>query len=200
MPRHSLTGVTSSLFPCSQSAGGDLSVSQCCCHFPDPACSDFCGKFLKFAAGEAAEGGGARWVYSRAAALTHGSSSSLCAGSELRDVCREGAAAVVPGPVWRLPGCVHHQHDHVLQGRPGLLRPHPQTQTRSHVSRAAETNKTGRQTDTQWSLVRFWNLLLNLSLAVCILFTTQTVKGTISPTFMLVNVAMGLRYKISWGL
>lgn len=56
-------------------------------------------------------------------------------GSGLRDVRREGAAAVVPGPVPGLPGCVHHQHDHVLQRRPGFLRPHPQTQTRSDVSR-----------------------------------------------------------------
>lgn len=53
---------------------------------------------------------------------------------EVRDVRREGAAAVVPGPGPGLPGCVHHQHDHVLQGRPGFLRPHPQAQTRSHVS------------------------------------------------------------------
>lgn len=33
---------------------------------------------------------------------------------EHRDVRREGAAAVVPGPGPGLPGCVHHQHDHVL--------------------------------------------------------------------------------------
>lgn len=58
----------------------------------------------------------------------------ISSGSELRDVRREGASAVVPGPVSGLPGCVHHQHDHVLQRRPGFLRPHPQTQTRSHVS------------------------------------------------------------------
>lgn len=67
---------------------------------------------------------------SGAAAPTLGSVRAL----ELRDVRREGAAAVVPGPGPGLPGCVHHQHDHVLQGRPGFLRPHPQTQTRSNVS------------------------------------------------------------------
>lgn len=64
--------------------------------------------------------------------------------SELRDVRREGAAAVVPGPVPGLPGCVHHQHDHVLQRRPGFLRPHPQTQTRSDVSRT-ECSRLGWQ-------------------------------------------------------
>lgn len=67
---------------------------------------------------------------SGAAAPTLGSVRTL----ELRDVRREGAAAVVPGSGPGLPGCVHHQHDHVLQGRPGFLRPHPQTETRSHVS------------------------------------------------------------------
>lgn len=65
-------------------------------------------------------------------------------GSELRDVRREGAAAVVPGPVPGLPRCVHHQHDHVLQRRPGFLRPHPQTQTRSDVSRT-ECSRLGWQ-------------------------------------------------------
>lgn len=66
-------------------------------------------------------------------------------GSELRDVRREGAAAVVPGPVPGLPGCVHHQHDHVLQGRPGFLRPHPQAQTRSNVSRTERSRLTLRK-------------------------------------------------------
>lgn len=51
------------------------------------------------------------------------------------DVGREGAAAVVPRAVRRLPGRVHHQHDHVLQGRAGLLRAAPPPQTRPHVSR-----------------------------------------------------------------
>jgi len=82
------------------------------------------------AAGGGAAGGGAEQ-------LTRGSVSGSRApgGGGGGDVGREGAAAVVPGPVRRLPGRVHHQHDHVLQGRPGVLRAHPPAPTRAHVSR-----------------------------------------------------------------
>lgn len=48
--------------------------------------------------------------------------------------CHQGSGAVVPSALRRLPGCDHHQHDHVVQERTGFLCPHTQLQTRPDVS------------------------------------------------------------------
>ena len=46
----------------------------------------------------------------------------------------EGAAGMVQAAVWRLQRCQHHEHDIILEERPGLLCDYPQIQTWSHVS------------------------------------------------------------------
>lgn len=129
--RRPLAGVTSRFFPLNSESVRWFTQTQkdLPSQLPGKGVSlGFCGKFLKFYLLDAEE-------RRKEGALRH-----CCAlhtdqsGSELRDGGREGSAAVVPDPVWGLPGCLHHQHDHVLQGRTGFLRPHPQTQTRSHVS------------------------------------------------------------------
>lgn len=40
----------------------------------------------------------------------------------------------MPSALRRLPGCDHHQHDHLVQERTGVLCSHTQLQTRPDVS------------------------------------------------------------------
>lgn len=118
--------------------------SPAVCHFPDPAWSKLLLEtFTESCCCWRDTGGGGEGGVESSVSLQR-LCSLVTAGSELQDVGREGAAAVVPAPVWGLPGCEHHQHDHVVQRRTGFLRPHPQTQTRSHVS---------RETRSGWSFV-----------------------------------------------
>ena len=73
------------------------------------------------------------------------------------------AAAVVPAAVRGLPGREHHQHDHVVPRRPGLLRHPAPPPARPHVSAPApRAPASGGETEAgllglgagQWAAVR----------------------------------------------